>query len=201
MNKVYLILVCVSVAISLIKIIIKVKRKLSNNSQLEMHAEDKLREDVLDQYILNPSAPTTSKKTVEAKPFEVSYDAKNVEKRHFSRLMRKKREPKIMLQLIENSELSARKFVLDPSKEINIGSKKGRNDIVLSDPNVDPVQCNIIEIMEKVYVRNYGGSGKLILSRAGQRAFVEQKAIEIKNGDLLFIGETVFRLELIKTSK
>lgn len=193
--------ILIFVLVPLIKLIIKIHKKNSKKTELAMHAEDKLREDALDQYILNPSAPPVSKETVEAKPFEVSYDASNVERvSPVKGKSKKKPEPKIMVQLIENSELSSRKYMLDPSAGINIGSRKGKNDIVVADTNVDSVQCNIIESNNKIYVRNMGGSGKLVLSRAGQRAFVEKKAIEIKTADLILLGKTVFRIELVKTN-
>lgn len=193
----------VLLGISLIKLIIKIKKIKETNNELTMHAEDKLREDALDQYILNPSAPIVDKAVSEAKPFEVSYDASNVERvNHKKRKWfgKRKTKPKVMVQLIENSELSARKFMLDPNLGINIGRKKGKNDIVIVDDGIDDVQCNILDINGIIYVRNQGGSGKVVLSRAGQRAFVEKKAIAIKNGDLILLGKTVFRIELIKTN-
>ena len=52
-----------------------------------------------------------------------------------------------------------------------------------------------------MYVRNTGGSGKVTLVRGSQRAYVEKKAVEIKSGDEILLGNTVFKIELIKTGK
>lgn len=164
---------------------------------MAIQAEDKLREEALDKIILNDKAQNDEGDVFSAKPFEVNYDAASVEK-HTEKA--KKAKYRTMVQIVENSELSSRKYMFDPSKGIHIGGKNGKNDIVVSDMSVDDQQCEIVLSSSTVYIRNLGGSRKVVLKRGKQQAYVEKKYVELKSNDVILIGKTIFRIEIIKTN-
>lgn len=175
----------------------KIRKKNRKQKMMIIQAEDKLREEALDKIILNDKAQNDEGDVFSAKPFEVKYDVISAEK---NTEKMPKDKYKIMVQIVENSELSSRKYMFDPSKGIHIGSKKGKNDIVVSDMSVDVQQCEIVLISSVVYIRNLGKSGKLVLKRGKQRAYVEKKYVELKSKDVILIGKTSFRIEIIKTN-
>lgn len=173
--------------------------KNAKNKAMAVQAEDKLREEALDRILLNENARSKGEETFSAKPFEVSYDAQGTDKRSAGQGKKKKRSSvKVMLQITEKSELSVRKYMFDPSSGVRIGSKKGKNNIVVTDPQVDEMQCELLEHEGVIYIRNVGGSGKVVLTRGGQRAYVEQKAVVMKSGDEILLGKTVFQVDLVK---
>ena len=181
----------------IILIIISKKRKEKKAKALQ--ASDKIREEALDRLLLNQETESRKEEpTFAAVPIAVNYDVNSVEKTKDSTSRKKRnKSKKVMVQIVENSELSARKYMLDPQKGIFIGSKAGKNHIVISNANVDERQCEIRENAQKVYVRNTGSSGKVILRRGKQSAYVEQKYLELKTGDTLLIGNMLYRIDLI----
>ena len=102
-----------------------------------------------------------------------------------------------MLQILEISEVSERKYMLNPQKGIRIGSKNGKNNIVLTDSGVDDIQCEIMLFDGEIYTRNVGQRGSVVLYRGRQQAQVRQKAIPIRTGDVLQLGRTRLKLEIV----
>lgn len=196
MNKIIIVL---SIVVTLIIIITLLKRR-SRRKNIEQRAGDKMREEALDKMILNDKRERDLSPN-QAIPFEVHYDTENQKK---SKKKKKEagRGSKMMLQITEKNHISARKYMLAPSGGIYIGSKNGENHIVVGNStNVDARQCEIIESGDKAYVHNLGTSGRVLLSRAGNRAYVEQKYIELKSGDILSLGESVLNIEIIKSKR
>lgn len=162
---------------------------------------DKIREEALDKLLLNTETVVKKEeKTFAAVPIAVDYDTNSIEKVN-SLKKDKKKSKKIMVQIVENSELSARKYVLDPKKGIFIGNAVGKNHIVTNSENVDERQCEIREHLGKVYVRNSGKSGKVVLRRGKQGAYVEQNYLELKTGDLLLLGNIIYKIDLITANE
>lgn len=190
------------IAVILILIFIStVSKKRKIKKHKAMLANDRLREEALDKLLVNTEAEVKKDdRTFAAVPVAVNYDANLIEKADSAKKQKGKRK-KIMVQIIENSELSARKYVLDPGKGIFIGSKAGKNHIVIGNENVDERQCEIREKAGKVYVHNTGTSGKVILRRGKQGVYVEQNYLEIKTGDALVIADTIYKMELISTAQ
>lgn len=56
---------------------------------------------------------------------------------------KKRKEEHIMLQLVEKTKLSTKKFILNPIKKIHIGSDLQNNDISVLSEEVSPRQCEI----------------------------------------------------------
>lgn len=193
MNMYIAVMACI-VLITLFILLIKIRKKNKRQKIMTIQAEDKLREETLDKIILNDKAQNDEGDVFSAKPFEVNYDAASVEK-HTEKTSKDKY--KTMVQIVENSELSSRKYMFDPSKGIHIGGKIGKNDIVVSDMSVDDQQCEIVLSSATVYIRNLGGSCKVVLKRGKQQAYVEKKYVEMKSNDMILIGKTIFRIEII----
>lgn len=196
MNMFIVVPACI-VFVILFILLIKIRKKNKKQKIMAIQAEDKLREEALDKIILNDKAQNDEGDVFSAKPFEVNYDAASVEK-HTEKA--KKARYRTMVQIVENSELSSRKYMFDPSKGIHIGGKNGKNDIVVSDMSVDDQQCEIVLSSSTVYIRNIGGSRKVVLKRGKQQAYVEKKYVELKSNDVILIGKTIFRIEIIKTN-
>lgn len=196
MNMFIVVPACI-VFVILFILLIKIRKKNKKQKIMSIQAEDKLREEALDKIILNDKAQNDEGDVFSAKPFEVNYDAASVEK-HTEKA--KKARYRTMVQIVENSELSSRKYMFDPSKGIHIGGKNGKNDIVVSDMSVDDQQCEIVLSSSTVYIRNIGGSRKVVLKRGKQQAYVEKKYVELKSNDVILIGKTIFRIEIIKTN-
>ena len=196
MNMFIVVPACI-VFVILFFFLIKIRKKNKKQKIMSIQAEDKLREEALDKIILNDKAQNDEGDVFSAKPFEVNYDAASVEK-HTEKA--KKARYRTMVQIVENSELSSRKYMFDPSKGIHIGGKNGKNDIVVSDMSVDDQQCEIVLSSSTVYIRNIGGSRKVVLKRGKQQAYVEKKYVALKSNDVILIGKTIFRIEIIKTN-
>lgn len=196
MNMFIVVPACI-VFVILFILLIKIRKKNKKQKIMAIQAEDKLREEALDKIILNDKAQNDEGDVFSAKPFEVNYDAASVEK-HTEKA--KKARYRTMVQIVENSELSSRKYMFDPSKGIHIGGKNGKNDIVVSDMSVDDQQCEIVLSSSTVYIRNIGGSRKVVLKRGKQQAYVEKKYVALKSNDVILIGKTIFRIEIIKTN-
>ena len=185
------------VLIVLFTVLLKMKTKKKKERAMELQAEDKLREAALDKIILNDKGQGNESNIFSAKPFEVNYDPESVGKQIAKT---RKTNHKTMFQIIEKSELSSRKYMFDPSKGIRIGGKKGKNDIIVADTDINDEQCEIVLSNSTVYVRNLGESRKVILKRGRQQAYIERKYVELKSEDVICLGKTFFKIEIIKTN-
>ena len=182
--------------VTLIKIL---TTRRARRREMELQASDKLREEALDRIILNNQGAGRQKEIYSAKPFEVNYDSKVVE-RQPAAMSGIKTGPALMVQIVENSELSARKYMFDSKQGIRIGSRHGQNNIVISSPDVDEVQCEILEHNGQILIRNVGRSGKVILERGRNRAYVEGGLIEMKSGDAILISNMIYRVNFVKAN-
>lgn len=193
-NIVLLIICIVIIGIVIVSKTNKKKKKLDRQTQ---QAEDKLREAYLDKAILNPQAKTGVKSIEAVSPYAVSYDASSIEHISEKDKTSEKGNSKLMLQITENGELSARKYMLDPEMGINIGSGNTNNHIVIFDKTVEHVQCSIVSREHRVYIRNTTGDGNVILIRKNKRAQIKNKPVELISNDAILLGETLLRVEFI----
>lgn len=187
----FVLLLAISVALFSLRKIIAIRKK---RKELESIAQDKLREEKLDDFIINKAAPKVGKASASAKPFEEDYASKRAERSGKALI----REAAIMVQLIETKELSSKKYMLDPANGIYIGSNPGKNNIIVADPGVSDMQCTIIEKDGIVVIRNVGSEGNVLLSRRRNKTYVERIPIEIRNNDVITIGKSRFKVELIR---
>ena len=185
MLKIGGIVVCIIVVLL---IYAQIKKKKNLKKDMALIAEDKLREAALDRALSNGTGMNRNGDLSESTPFEVSYKAESGPI-----------EPsKLMVQVEEKSELSTKKYSFDPHNLIHIGNATGKNHILTGTAIQGNVQCEIFERDDNVYVRNLGDAGKIMLFRGKQKAFVEEKSIVMKSGDVLLIGKSSFRLEIVK---
>lgn len=196
----YIVIAVIAAAVLLLLRLLKKQRGRSvKNKEMAVKAQDKLREEALDRILLNENAGAQERETFSATPFEVSYDGQGASGRPAGQgKRRQKTAARRMLQITEKSQLSARKYMFDPGPGVRIGSEKGKNNIVLTNPQFGEVQCEIREYEGHIYVRNLGGSGRVTLTRGSQRVYVEKKAVEIKSGDELLLADTAFRVDFVK---
>ena len=117
-----IIVAAVVAVILLIVLIVKLKKRQARIRAIRSKAEDKRREERLNQLILNPNARTGELQAQSEKPYAVHYGVADE-----GRAAKQKRW---MLQIEEHSEISVRSFMLDPSNPITIGSGK-ENTVVL----------------------------------------------------------------------
>lgn len=195
------IVIGVLAAIVILCIVVK---KQKTKKEKTLLANDKLREEALDKMLFNQEAAfkTDGQPTFAAVPINVNYDVNAVDKSKGKAGGKKKRKnKKMMIQIVEKSELSVRKYMFDPGKSIFIGSKNGKNHIVNSSSTVDERQCEIRGMEDKVYARNLGHPAKVIVSRGKQTAYVEQNYIELKNGDVISIANTTYQIDIIVTNE
>lgn len=192
------------VAIIVLIILVVVSKQQREKKEKELLANNKMREEALDKLLFNQEAALKKEEdtTFAAVPINVNYDVNALDKSIGKSTGKKKnKSKKMMMQIVENSELSVRKYMFDPKKSIFIGSKNGKNHIVNSSATVDERQCEIKEIQEKVYVRNLGHPAKVLLTRGKQMAHVEHNYIELKNGDIISIANTTYQIDIITTNE
>lgn len=175
-------------------------RRYGRRREMERLAQDKLREQALDRIILNEYAGKGEDAAVSETPVEVDYQKGRSPKEKKRRGLAK-RDKKTMLQIVEKGELSERKYILDPRKKIFMGSGNGKNHIVINDPNVEERQCEIIESEGRVYVHNVGSPGKCILKRGKQKAYMENRYIELLTGDEIHLGGRKYKITFVRTAQ
>lgn len=192
----------ISAIIILLKLLSFIYKIIKKNQDISIKVNDRLREEALDRAILNNATPNELRKIQEATPIAVNYNPNKIAK---GKPMGKDSvrssalANSYMIQLVENSGISEKKYMLNPKQGISIGREPGLNDVVITDSHVDGKQCRIIEYQDKVYIQNIGKFGRVILSRRNKKNYVENNAIELRNKDLLIIGSVLFRVEFIKT--
>ena len=163
-------------------LVTKWKKKYDKKRELKIHAEDRLREEMLDHVILN--AEDRGGEKTESVPYDVDYS------KHTLNLSKEKRidhMSETMIQLTEHSELSSRKHVLNPRQVIRIGSGINRNDIVVQ--HIDEVQCEIFLYRAQIWIRNLGMREQVILKRKKKKAYITRNGVQLYSGDVIILGD------------
>lgn len=160
--------------------------------EIALAAADRVRDENLNNIILNSHADRGSNKEV-YKPYDVDYS--NKEKGSRADIPAGKHgQP--MIQLIEKTELSTRKFVLNPAKIIRIGSDLQDNDISVLSEGVEPHQCEIFAAGGNVYIRNTGERTRTIIKRKKQQAIADNKGIRLLSGDRILLGTVSYDITI-----
>jgi hypothetical protein len=174
----------------------KIVKKRQNSKELYIQANDKIRDENLNNVILNNYHSKT--KTKESpKPYDVDYGSRENGKVDDVKNIKKKKK-QLMIQLIEKTELSTRKFMLDSKKGIRIGSDTQGNDITIYDSKVAPHQCEIFEINNKIYVRSLSSQIRIFIIRKKESAIVDEKGIRLLSNDKIIIGNVTYSINIIK---
>jgi len=172
----------------------KIKKK-SRSREIEQAAKDRVRDEKLNQMILNQVG---EKAKGRSKPYEVNYEyasSQDIDKRNKNQ---KNIENQIMVQLTENTELSTRKFVLNPKDGIRIGSAMVGNDIVLVNSEMADYQCEIFAVSDKIYIKSLSDIVRTIIKRYKEQAIIDGKGVRLLTGDRIVIGKVCYEVTIVK---
>lgn len=193
MIGIVVILIFIMVGIMLLK---KMIHKKQRKKELSQAAEDKLRDENLNQVILNQHTVGSRFKEVH-KPYDVDYSNANGENGKKTVDSIKRREDLVMVQLVEKTELSTRKFMMNPVKSVRVGSNLQDNDITVLTDSVSPHQFEIFAIRNKVFVRNLSSENRTIVKRKKEQAIVDEKGIRLLSGDIILLGHVSYDITII----
>ena len=160
--------------------------------EIERNAEDKLREEALERVLVGDLRD--SKKGALA--FDVKYDQDPRSKKN--RGDATFGEMPVMLQLTEKSELSTRKYMLHADKRLTIGTQADTNDVVISGPNIEKIQCEIVRIGKQLYANNLGKPGQVLLKRGKKQLILEHEAVELRDNDVIYIGNYTYHVTILR---
>lgn len=158
--------------------------------ELRMIAEDRLREDTLDEIIQNSQAGNRGIKNLSI-PYEVDYSNSK------QNIVRPVSEggTHISLQLIEHNELSVRKHMINLEKTVCIGSMPGKSTLVVS--GAEPSQCEIFEYNGSAYVRNTAVNRPTKIKRKKKTAYVDKNGTKLQSGDFIIIERMYFEVGIL----
>lgn len=189
------ILAAVILLLVLIILLRKVIRKKQKNKEFRQAAEDKIRDENLNNVILNSHAGTKNLREVHV-PYDVDYSNSRGDNNKNHTDNSKRKDSHIMLQLVEKTELSTRKFMLNPAKKIYIGSDLQNNDIAVLGENISPHQCEIFSVKDKIYIRNLSSENQTILRRKKEQAIVDEKGLRLLSGDKIILGNVTYEITI-----
>lgn len=165
--------------------------------EIALAAADRVRDENLNSVILNSHANSMNNKEV-YKPYDVDYSGneKGGREKGGSPDASGGGHGQPMIQLIEKTELSTRKFVLNPAKRIRIGSDLQDNDISVLSEGVEPHQCEIFAAGGNVYIRNTGVKTRTIIRRKKEQAIADNKGIRLLSGDRILLGTVSYDITI-----
>lgn len=188
---------CIIFLLILLVCIIFMIRELTNRrrkkKELEQAAEAKLRDEKLNKAILNDCPGTGGVKEVYV-PYDVDYANTGSGKDGTQKA--KEGQSHLMVQLVERTKLSTRKFMLNPARTIRIGSNLRENDISVLEQGISPFQCEIFSMGEKVYVRNLSDENPTVLRRKKEQVLVDKKGLRLLSDDIIILGEVSYRITI-----
>lgn len=190
-KQVIIIIICVCVILLLLvfKTLLVNYRKKQKLSEL---AKQKIRDSELNKAISNKSK-NVNIGTGKDIPYEVDYA-----KTHRGIKKKINITYKWMIQLVEKSELSERRYMLDLDNEIEIGSQRDQNSITVCEPSVARKHCCIFVHQEKVFIKNLDSENKTIITRKKSQTALGENAVEILSGDSIQLGNVQFGITIIK---
>lgn len=189
---VFTIIILLLVGITLLR---KFMQKKQKNKELRQAAEDKLRDENLNNVILNNHAGSNRPREVHV-PYDVDYSNLGGEGNKNLLDNSKRKDGQVMLQLVEKTELSTRKFMLNPIKKIRIGSDLQDNDISVLSEGVSSHQCEIFSVGDKIFIRNLSHENQTILKRKKEQAIVDEKGLRLLSNDKIILGSVVYEVTI-----
>lgn len=175
----------------------KFMRYREKRKEISQAAADRLRDENLNNIILNSHAVTGGNKEI-YKPYDVDYSSKERggSNRGGSQDMTARKQGQPMVQLIEKTELSTRKFILNPAKRIRIGSDLQDNEISVLSQGVASHHCEIFAAGGGVYIRNTGEGTRTIIRRKKEQAIADNKGIRLQTGDSILLGAVSYDITI-----
>lgn len=185
------------IAIVLLLILIKVLKKVSavraKKKEIRQAAADRARDENLNSYILNSHSTVDNKAAYV--PYEVDYSQGREE--GTTQQLKNLDSKATMIQIVEKTELSTRKFVLNASKGIKIGTASD-NDISFFSGDQSAYQCEIFAVRGRAFVRNLIAGSRIYIRRKKDQAIVDNKGIELRNNDNIIVGNYIYEITIIK---
>lgn len=186
-----LLLLLAAVSVFLLK---KMFSRRQKKKELTRVSEDKRRDENLNNIILNSHKGKRIKEI--HKPYDVDYGRMNGENSCLGNHSEQENNS-LMIQLVERTELSTRKFVLNLIKPIRIGSDLQENDITIFAGNVSPCQCEIFAAGNKIYIRNMSPDNRTILKRKKKKAIVDGTGVRLLSGDTVILGSISYDITIM----
>lgn len=172
--------------------------KKQKRKELTQVSEDKRRDENLNDIILNGRRGKDIKEV--HKPYDVDYGRDGREGGRLGK-HKEKESGSLMIQLVEKTELSTRKFIMNPMKPIRIGSDLQNNDITIFTGNVSPTQCEIFVAGNKVYIKNTGRENRTILKRKREKAIVDGRGVRLLSGDTVILDTVSYDITIMDKRK
>lgn len=161
-------------------------RRRRTKRELEEMSQYKRRDEALVEALRNPQVKEESGPEG---PMEISWDDKAVSERG-------KNHASPMVELVELSAYSRKKFVFRLGRPIHIGSGK-ENQMELLREGVEASHCEIFLTGEKACVRSLSGS-KTVLKRGKTSALISPAGVYLNNGDRIQLGTVELQVRLFK---
>lgn len=166
--------IAAALLILLISKLLKQRKDKKHQKEMSMLQQ---RNEALNEALSNPKVKK-SDATMTA-PMEVHWDSQALNKP-------KTRKSSLMIELVEFSTYSRRKYLFSADQIIRIGSGAD-NQLVLPREGVCPKHCEIFLVDHAVAVRNVSGTNALLL-RGKSSAFINEEGVFLNNGDHIKMG-------------
>ena len=175
----------------LIYILKRYFRSKNKKKELRQAAADRERDENLNGVILNAHASATNKEIYV--PYEVNYSQDKQDGAN----KKTKVGADVMVQIVEKTALSSRKYVLNATKGIRIGTVDGCDITYVSDGSIE-IQCQIFAIGKEVVVRDLLGGSQLVLVRQKKQAIIDRNGLKLMSGDVIVMGKVSYDISLVK---
>lgn len=185
----------VVIVILLITIIKSISKKNQRNKEIREAAIARMRDESLNDVILNQRTGKDNKKG-SSMPYEVSYQNGGEDPKADKKAFNTSKKGRVEIQLIENTDLSSRKYVFSPYPGITIGSDDD-NDIVVINNGVSGKHCEIFAAGKRVYIRNLANDQKTFIRRKKQQAIASAEGLEIKSKDIILVGNVTYTVTIM----
>lgn len=152
------------------------KRKKLREQEKEMSLLQK-RNEALNETLRNPKMKAAENTSVG--PMEVQWDEKALDLQCTGRTS-------VMVELVEFSTYSRRKYLFSAEQSIHIGSGT-ENQLVLPREGVAARHCEIFAINGAMAVKTVAGA-KAVLARGKTSAVISSEGILLNNGDHIHMG-------------
>lgn len=193
-QKIIIIIFLLLLFILLICLVKKIVCRRQRIKELEQASADKMRDENLNNVILNNHIEKGNIKEI-YKPYDVDYSKPNTDNRNYEN--NDKQEGNVLVRLVEKTELSTRKFIMNPIKPIRIGRDVQGNDISVMAEDIDLHQCEIFTAGNKIYIKSIGTSNQTILKRKKDRAIVSGAGVRLLSNDTIILGSVLYEVTII----
>lgn len=180
--------------IILIRMIVK---NYTRKKEMKRKANDRLREEALDRLLVKDGRKFEDESKFSATPVEVNYkldDKNDAGNRNIDR-------KKSVIQVTEISKLSKKRYILNPDNRILIGDITGKNDIIISDPEMKGSQYEIFKWGEAICVKNLTSKLDAVLIRKNKKIEIGNNAVILKNKDAIKLGTVLLKIEILVLTK